>query len=117
MFSSYANGMKSPLRNLSKMLHGSYIFFTSLLNRFQSDIIRPAVTDAESFKLQMVGISPGSAGRVYHILSSNVCSAVSWQRQRRNCRSFHHLCTTGNLIIFIWTYIQIGGLWLCKVRR
>jgi len=44
----------------------------------------------------MAGISPGSVGGVYYSLSSNICSALSWQHQRWNCWSLHHLRTTGN---------------------
>jgi len=45
--------------------------------------------------LQMVGISLGSVGRIYYSISSNICSAGSWQHQRWNCRTFHYLCTSG----------------------
>ena len=53
-------------------------------------------SNTEPLKFQMAGISPGSVGRVYHSLGSDICSAVSWQHQRRNCWSLHHLRTTGN---------------------
>jgi len=49
----------------------------------------------------MVGISPWSVGRVYYSISGNICSAGSRQHQRWDCRSFHHLRTTGNLSILI----------------
>ena len=53
-------------------------------------------------QLQVAGISSGSVGCSDNSVCSDICSAGAWQYHRWTCRSFHHLCTTGNRCL-LWT--------------